>query len=313
MPTPSLIVHGGAWNIPDDAVAPLRAGVRNAVEASWNLLQEGASALDAVELAVRALEDDPHFDAGRGSRLNRDGKVELDASIMEGEQLEAGAVAAIQGVPHPVSVARLIMERTPHVMLAGDGARRFAAEQGAELCSTDDLLVGRERERYQRVRAGETSLIDDEFGSRDVVVPPAGDEPMGTVGAVALDREGRLVAATSTGGIQDKLAGRVGDTPVIGAGTYADNRKGAASATGWGEGILRLSLTKTACDLMGAGVSPLAAGEAALSTLDRVRGLAGLILMNACGEAAAVFNTPRMTRGWANEREGVRAEVEPEK
>ena len=213
----SLMVHGGAWNIPDDAVEPLRQGVRVAVEAAWSALSDGASALDVVEIAVRALEDDPNFDAGRGSRLNRDGRVELDASIMEGSALEAGAVAAIEEVRNPVSVARLIMEKTPHVMLAGPGARRFAEENGAELCSTDDLLVGRERERYQRVRAGERSLVDDEFGSSK----PAVEKPMGTVGAVALDADGLLAAATSTGGIQDKLVGRVGDTPVIGAGTYA--------------------------------------------------------------------------------------------
>ena len=299
----SLVVHGGAWNIPDAFVQPCHDGVKAATEAGWERLLKGASALDAVEHVVRLLEDDPNFDAGVGSRLNRDGKVEMDASIMEGGALRAGAVAAIQDVRHAVSVARLVMDRTPHVMLAGEGARRFAEDAGAELCSTEELLVGHERERFDRVRAGETHLVQDEFGM-------GSDGPMGTVGAVAMDSYGLLAAATSTGGVQDKLAGRVGDTPVIGAGTYADNRNGAASATGWGEGILRMSLTKAAVDLMGTGRHPRQAGLQALSMLDHVRGKAGLILLSPQGEPAAVFNTPRMSRGWATIHEGVRAAVE---
>lgn len=313
----ALIVHGGAWNLPDSFVEPSLEGVRVATAAGWELLRQGRSALDAVEAVLRILEDDPHFDAGRGSRLNRDGRVELDASIMEGEHLRAGAVAAIQGVRHPVSVARLVMERTPHVMLAGQGARRFAASAGAELCSVDDLLVGRELERYRRVRAGDASLVDDEFGGRRGNAGDRGagdgenDRPMGTVGAVALDESGLLAAGTSTGGVQDKLAGRVGDTPVIGAGTYADNLAGAGSATGWGEGILRVSLTKAAVDLLGEGRSPREAGKAALALLDRVDGKAGLILMDPRGGVAAVFNTPRMTRAWVAPDGTIEARVEP--
>jgi beta-aspartyl-peptidase (threonine type) len=303
----ALAVHGGAWNLPDEAVDAARDGLRTALDYGWRLLREGAPALDAVEQVVRLLEDDPHFDAGRGSRLNREGRVEMDASIMDGSNLEAGAVAAIQRVRHPVSVARKVMEQSPHVMLVGEGAFNFADEVGAELCRTSDLLVGRERERYVRVRAGERHLVEQEFDRRD----DGARGPLGTVGAVALDGLGNLAAATSTGGTQDKAPGRVGDTPVIGAGTYADNRTGAASATGWGEGILRVVLAKTAVDLMAAGHEPRTAGRRALETLARVRGKAGLILIDPRGRVACVFDTPRMVRGWATEGSAPQVLVDP--
>jgi len=292
----SLAVHGGAWNMPDEAIQATTDGVRAAVELGWRALRDGRHAVDVVELVVRHLEDDPTFDAGVGSRLNRDGKVEMDASIMDGGELEAGAVAAIQGVRHPISVARLVMSGSPHVMLVGEGARRFAEQAGAEMCFTSDLLVGRERERYERVRAGEVDLVDSEFGEPDL--------PMGTVGAVALDANGRIAAATSTGGTQDKLPGRVGDTPVVGAGMYADDQAGGASATGWGEGILRVVLCKTAVDLLRCEVPPAEAGARAIETLVRVRGRGGLILVDRLGRTAAVFNTPRMARGWATDSAG---------
>ena len=291
--------------MPDDAVDAAREGVSNALTRGWGALQTGAAAIDVVEQVVRVLEDDPHFDAGRGSRLNSAGTVEMDASIMEGAGLHAGAVAAIQGVRHPISVARRVMTDSSHVMLVGEGARQFADRMGAEMCSTRDLLVGRERERYLRVLAGEEQLIEQEF---DAGFAP----PMGTVGAVALDSAGHLAAATSTGGTQHKLPGRVGDTPVIGAGTYADDRAGAASATGWGEGILRVVLCKAAVDLMAAGHAPAEAGRRALLTLQRVNGSAGLILVDLSGRIGAVFNTPRMARGWATEHEGPRVLVDPE-
>lgn len=302
----ALVVHGGAWNIPDSAVEASREGVRAALTIGWHALSEGAPALDVVEMVVRALEDDPHFDAGRGSRLNREGKVELDASVMVGTNLEAGAVAAVQKVLHPISVARRVMERSEHVMLVGDGAREFAKEQGAELCRTRDLLVGREHERYLRVLAGETELVNEEF---DPGWPDSG--PEGTVGAVALDARGSIAAGTSTGGTQHKYPGRVGDTPIIGAGTYADDRVGGASATGWGEGIMRVALTKGAIDQMAAGHDPRQAGRVALESLKRVNGRAGLILLDRRGRVASVFNTPRMARGWATEGSEPRVAVEP--
>ena len=303
----ALVVHGGAWNIPDNAVEPSRAGVRRGLLQGWKTLSGGGSALDVVEQVVRVLEDDPIFDAGIGSHLNREGQVEMDASIMEGEHLHAGSVAAIRGVRHPVSVARAVMERSPHVMLVGDGALRFAETHDAELCTTEELLVGSERERYLRVRAGERELVEREFDPGGL----PGKGPLGTVGALALDSRGRLAAATSTGGTQDKAAGRVGDTPIIGAGTYADGRVGAASATGWGEGILRVLLGKTAVDSMEAGLSPEQAGARSLKALERVSGKGGLILVDRGGRIAAAFNTPRMARGWLREGQEPYVAVDP--
>jgi beta-aspartyl-peptidase (threonine type) len=319
----SLVVHGGAWNIPDESVEPAREGVRNALERGWEALRGGAGALDVVESVVRLLEDDPHFDAGRGSRLNRVGRVEMDASIMDGEHLDGGAVAAIQRVRHPISVARLVMERSPHVMLVGEGAYIFAEESDAELCRTQDLLTGTELERFHRVRAGELHLVEGEFGGTGArrrgaaastegaggVSAEADDGPMGTVGAVALDVRGTIAAGTSTGGTQDKLSGRVGDTPVIGAGTYADNRFGGASATGWGEGIMRVLLTKGAVDFLATELHPREAARMALETLDRVEGKGGLIMLDRRGRVAIVFNTPRMARGWATAEAGPQVAV----
>ncbi|ANM29145.1 hypothetical protein ABI59_05360 [Acidobacteria bacterium Mor1] len=296
-----LAVHGGAWNIPDAAVEAHREGVREALRAGWAALSEGGSALDAVEIAVRVLEEDPTFDAGVGSRLNRERKVELDASIMCGRELNAGAVAAVQRVRHPISLARKVMEETHHVMLCGQGASQFADEIGMKRCRTRDLLVGRELERYERVMAGDRRPVQEEFEK------PA---PMGTVGAIAMDGRGNLAAATSTGGIQDKMPGRVGDTPIPGSGTFADNKLGAASCTGHGEKIMRVVLAKAAVDRLAGDVHPSTAGMGALSTMRRVRGKGGLILLDRYGRVSARFNTPRMARGVADEAKGLRVGVD---
>jgi beta-aspartyl-peptidase (threonine type) len=290
----ALAIHGGAWNIPDDSVDAHRRGLVSPLILGFDALRRGASALDAVELVVRMLEDDPTFNAGRGSHLNAVGALEMDASIMEGTRRRAGAVAAIGGVCHPVSVARAVMEHSPHVLLVGAGARRFAQRAGAELCTTRSLLIGRERARYARIRAGDRSLVTAEFS------PSA--KPHGTVGAVALDRKGRVAAATSTGGTQDKAAGRVGDSAIVGSGTYADDRRGAASCTGWGEPILRAVLAKTAVDALNGGRGAVAASRAALRELTHLSGFGGLIVVDRDGRAAASFNTPRMARGLADAR-----------
>ena len=301
----ALAVHGGAWNIPDDAVRAHTEGITGVLEKAWDALRSGSNALDTVELAVRLLEDDPTFNAGRGSHLNGAGRVELDASIMDGSRLEAGAVAAVEGVRHPVSLARRVMEDSPHVFLVGKGAKTFAKLVGAELCRTRDLLMGRELERYLRIRRGERNLVELEFRSGK----KAPEGPLGTVGAVAVDRKRRVAAATSTGGTQDKAPGRAGDTGVIGAGTYADNRVGAVSCTGWGESILRVVLAKTTVDHMAGGATPARAGRSALAAVRRVNGMAGLIMVDRHGRAGAVFNTPRMARGLATERGGPRVLV----
>lgn len=300
----ALAVHGGAWNIPDEQVAASREGVGRALRDGWERLRQGASAVDVVERAVRALEDDPTFNAGRGSHLNRIGRVELDASIMEGDGLQAGAVAAVERVRNPITLARRVMDSSPHVLLVGNGARTFAEEQGVELCRARDLLVGRTREQYLRIRGGDSQLVDEEFS-----VPDA-DAHMGTVGAVARDARGLIAAATSTGGTLDKYPGRVGDSPLIGAGTYADSRLGGASCTGWGEGILRVVMAKSALDQMAAGAGLKQAGAAVLRELERIDGVGGLILVDAVGGAACLYNTPRMARGLATEAEGLRVGID---
>jgi len=297
----ALAIHGGAWNIPDDQVEAHREGLTAPLARGYEALRRGASALDVVELVVRMLEDDPAFNAGRGSHLNSAGKLEMDASIMEGTRRRAGAVAAIDGVRHPVSVAREVMRSSPHVLLVGDGARRFARRAGAEMCATRSLLVGRELALWKRIRAGESGLVATEFSPRA--------HPHGTVGAVALDRKGRTAAATSTGGTQDKAPGRVGDSPVVGAGTYADDRRGAASCTGWGEAILRAVLAKTAVDALAGSRAPGAAGRIAVGELARVRGHGGLVLVDRRGRVASAFNTPRMARGMAD-AEGLVVRIE---
>ena len=316
-----LAIHGGAWNVPDGDVADHLAAISRVVELAWEALRRGDSALDVVEFAVRLLEDEPAFNAGRGSRLTQDGRVEMDASIMDGTTLAAGAVAAVQRVRHPISLASRVMEESSHVLLVGEGAQQFALDQNVETCRTRDLLVGRELDRYDRVRGGDQHLVRHEFNE-----PPdettAGSDPgagsargagsshLGTVGAVACDREGRVAAATSTGGTQNKASGRVGDSPLIGAGTYADDRVGAVSATGWGEGIIRIVLAKAAIDRMAGRSSPGRAGRSALGLLRRVSGAAGLILVDRRGRPAAVFNTPRMARGLATEADGLKVGVE---
>jgi L-asparaginase / beta-aspartyl-peptidase len=295
----ALAVHGGAWNIPDGAVDAHRRGLVAPLTRGLAALRRGAEALDVVELVVRMLEDDEAFNAARGGHLNSAGRLEMDASIMEGTTRRAGAVAAIEGVRHPVSVARRVMDESPHVLLVGSGARRFAKHAGAELCTTRALLVGRELARFKRIRAGASELVRTEFS------PKA--KPHGTVGAVARDLKGRVAAATSTGGTQDKAPGRVGDSAIVGSGTYADDRLGAASCTGWGEPILRAVMAKTAVDGLRAGL-PEAAIRAALSELRRLSGFGGMILVDREGHAAAGFNTPRMARGFADAR-GVRVMV----
>lgn len=302
----ALAIHGGAWNVPDEDLQLHLDGISAALQLGWGLLQGGAGALATVEQTVRALEDNPVFNAGKGSHLNRLGRVELDASIMEGDHLDAGAVAAVERVRNPITLARQIMEHSPHVLLVGEGARRFAEENGVQLCRARDLLIGRARERYLRIRAGETELVEQEFATET----EEHDGHMGTVGAVAIDHAGLIVAGTSTGGTLDKYPGRVGDSPLIGAGTYADSQLAAASCTGWGEGILRVVMAKSAIDRIAAGMNVEQAGQAALGDLERVRGRGGMVLIDRHGNATAAFNTPRMARGIATLRDGARVGVE---
>jgi beta-aspartyl-peptidase (threonine type) len=308
----ALAVHGGAWNVPDNALADHEVGIGRALRVGWAMLRDGASAMDAVVETVRVLEDDPLFNAGTGSHLNQLGKVELDASLMEGDLLQAGAVAAVERIRNPILLARAVLEQSEHVLLVGDGARRFARTHRIPECRARDLLVGRARETYMRIRAGETDLVSSEFSSERAPAPPAPDDDahMGTVGAVARDVEGRIVAGTSTGGTLDKHPGRVGDSPLIGSGTYADSRFGGASCTGWGEGIMRVVMAKSAIDSLASGAPCAEAAADALAQLDRVGGRGGLILVDSAGVPQAHFNTPRMARGLACAQAGLRAGVD---
>src|SRR5215831_17938240 len=236
---PSLIVHGGAWDIPDEAVPACKQGCRNALAAGWSILAGGGSALDAVEAAVIVLEDDPVFDAGYGSHLNADGKVECDAIVMDGATLRSGAAAGLQRIKNPVRAARTIYEHCLHMMLISEGAEKFAKEKGVPLCKPEELVSEAEWEAYLRCSKDEHAAEHHR-----------GHE-QGTVGAVAIDKEGRLFSATSTGGTCCKLPGRVGDSPLIGCGCYADSSLGGVSCTGYGEAIMKIVMAKMAVDLLG--------------------------------------------------------------
>lgn len=277
-----------------------RAGIRHGLEAGWKLLSAGGSALDAVEAAIVALEDDPIFDAGIGSHLNRDGRVQLDAIVMDGATLKAGAVAAVERIRNPIRLARRVLEKSEHMMLVGVGAEQFASETGIELCSPDDLVLERERTAWHR-------CLEDSHAAEHHVGHEAG-----TVGAVALDSAGSLFAATSTGGTCCKLPGRVGDSPLIGCGCYADTETGGVSCTGHGEGIMKIVMAKMAVDLLrdpkmlaphrkdadGSGIGEAVADACVRKLAHRARSSGGLILLDREGRPAAAFNTTRMAYGF---------------
>jgi len=286
---PVLVVHGGAWAIPDDMVEPHLNGVRNAMAAGWAVLERGGSALDAVEEAVVILENDETFDAGRGSFLNREGRVQMDALIMDGATLRAGGVGCVERIANPVRAARKILSESPHVYFVAEGAERFAAEHGVPLCKNEDLILPREVERLREFQAR------PEDQKADLFAPAISHD---TVGAVALDRDGNIAAATSTGGTLDKAPGRLGDSSLIGCGCYADNKSAAASTTGWGEPIMKLVLAKWAADRVAAGNMPGWVAAEAINYLEsRLQGHGGMILLNASGHFGIFHNTPRMA--WA--------------
>ena len=282
---PTLLVHGGAWSIPDDMVKAHLQGVRAALNRGWHALERGGSALDAVEEAVVAMEDDETFDAGRGSFLNSEGKVQLDALIMDGATLRAGGVGGVERIANPVRVARKILSDSPHVYFVAEGAERFAAEHGIPLCKNEDLVIPREVERLKHFQSGSQKL-DPTYFSHD------------TVGAVALDRQGNIAAATSTGGTLNKTPGRLGDSSLIGCGCYADNDSAAVSTTGWGEPIMKLVLAKWAADRVATGNLPEWAAKEAMNYLQRrLQGMGGIIVLDAQGRFGIAHNTPRMA--WA--------------
>jgi len=298
LPTdPVLVVHGGAWAMPDDMVDAHLRGVSNALAAGWRVLERGGSALDAVEEAVVIMEDDETFDAGRGSFLNREGKVQLDALIMDGATLRAGGVGCVERLRNPVRAARKILSESPHVYFVAEGAEKFAAEHGVSLCRNEDLIIPREVERLRTYQAAQSGSKQD---GNDLFAPAPDDATIShdTVGAVALDREGNIAAATSTGGTLNKAPGRLGDSSLIGCGCYADNLSAAASTTGWGEPIMKLVLAKWTADRISAGNLPEWAAQEAMNYLkQRVNGHGGIIVLNPQGHIGLAHNTPRMA--WA--------------
>ncbi len=271
-------------------------GVSNALAAGWQVLERGGSALDAVEEAVVIMEDDETFDAGRGSFLNRDGRVQLDALIMDGATLRAGGVGCVEHLRNPVRAARKILSESPHVYFVGEGAEKFAEEHGIPLCKNEDLIIPREVERLREYQA---SLAASKQDGNDLFAP-SNDMTIShdTVGAVALDRNGNIAAATSTGGTLNKAPGRLGDSSLIGCGCYADNESAAASTTGWGEPIMKLVLAKWTADRIVAGNLPEWSAQEAMNYLkQRVNGHGGIIVLNRDGHIGISHNTPRMA--WA--------------
>ena len=298
---PSLIVHGGAWDIPDEAIDACESGCQRALAAGWSILSRGGHALDAIEAAIIVLEDDPVFDAGYGSHLNLDGHVECDAIVMNGATLHAGAASTLRRVKNPIRAARAILEKCPHMMLVGEGAERFAVEHGIALCDPDELISEAEQEAWLKCR-----------NDKHAAEHHRGHE-QGTVGAVALDKDGNLFAATSTGGTCCKLPGRVGDSPLIGCGCYADSEAGGVSCTGYGEAIMKIVMAKSAVDLLrqspicvdtpegascGAFTANVAAREAVHLLAKRTHGHGGLILLDRHSNPGLAFNTPRMAYGY---------------
>ncbi len=291
---PTLLIHGGAGAIMRGEVsaareAAIRAALDAALQAGSNVLDGGGAALDAVEAAVRSMEDSPFFNAGHGAALTSEGTIEHDAAIMDGSARTAGAVSGVGRIRNPVSAARAVMERTPHLHLTGAGAELFAREAGLPLVApwyffTEDRLAA-----LLKVKAAKSSMA-----------VASEREKHGTVGAVARDRHGHIAAATSTGGYSDKLPGRVGDSPIIGAGTYADDRTLAVSGTGHGETFMRLVLAhRLACLVELGGLTLAEASNRVLTELGAMGGTGGFIALDSAGTIALPFNTPGMYRGVA--------------
>lgn len=292
---PALIIHGGAGSWQDVSAGPVLEAMQAACAPARDLLLAGGSALDVVERAVMLLEEQPLFDAGRGSYLNRSGEVEMDALIIDAQEGNFGAVSAVRRVRSAIQLARLVMEKTPYSFFTGAGADALAAELGLPLIPNIELVTEGTLRLFQKHRAGQPQ-------------PP---EAFGTVGAVALDAEGRLASATSTGGIPNKPAGRVGDTPLFGSGGYADRRYGAASATGVGEHIMRVLLSKYAIDCIGQGQT---AQQAATAAGHYINGFfdpseAGIIIVDREGRIGAAHTTARMPIAWVEADGTVRASM----
>ena len=304
-PTYGFVVHGGAGTIERGQMSSemeeaYLSKLDEALMAGYRILEKGGSSLDAVEAAIRILEDSPLFNAGKGAVFTNTGTNELDASIMDGKTLKAGAVGGLKHIKNPISLARLVMEKSPHVMMVGEGAEAFAKQQGVELVPQEYFHTERRRKDLQRIRAAEK-----EPRKSSGLTAPGTDRPVlreemfGTVGAVALDRAGNLAAGTSTGGMTNKRFGRVGDSPIIGAGTYAHNSTCAVSATGDGEYFIRAAAAHDIHALIEyKGMSLKDAASAVIEKIGRLGGKGGVIAIDKNGQIAMPFNSSGMYRGY---------------
>lgn len=283
----AVIVHGGAKEVPPEKEAANRAGCVNACDAAWDVLQRGGCALDAVEAAIRVLEDEPAFNAGVGSELNEDGEVQTDASIMEGKDLQAGSVGFAQRLRHPISGAKTVMEQGL-VFVAGDGADKFCEQHGAEMCQNDELITEEKRQSWEEKRK-----------------TPFSGGANNTVGCVVMDQEGNIAAGASTGGTGNNPRGRIGDSPQLGCGIYADNKVGGCANTGDGEQIARVALAKSALDALAICDTPDEAAQYALDRMvKRVGGEAGLIMIDSGGQVGWTHNNSHMPVAYRTEATG---------
>jgi len=304
-----LVIHGGAGTIVKSQMSPERenaykAALDKALQTGNDILKSGGTALDAVEATVRSMEDDPLFNAGKGAVFTNEGKNELDAAIMDGKTLEAGSVAGVTIIRNPITAARAVMEKSPHVMMTGAGAEKYAKQQGLEIVDPSYFYTEERWRGLQKAKQQDSLkmyLDHADTTNRGMLKQWENkDYKYGTVGAVALDRYGNLAAATSTGGMTNKKFGRVGDAPIIGAGTYANNNTVAISGTGWGEYFIRLVMAKSISDMMEFGKMKLnvAADEMVMKKLPALGGDGGLIAVDKQGNIAMPFCTEGMYRGY---------------
>ncbi len=295
-----LVIHGGAGEINKAGTSPeleaaYKASLDKALKAGEEILKKGGDAIDAVQAAIMILENDSLFNAGKGAVLNNKGMAELDASIMRGDDLNAGAVAGVTNVKNPISAARLVMDKSPHVMLGGQGAEEFAKANGCELVDNNYFITDKNRKRLEQIKSNK--------GKKSQVKQPENrDGKYGTVGAVALDKNGNLAAGTSTGGMTNKKFGRIGDSPIIGAGTYADNMSCAVSCTGWGEYYIRLGFAKSICDRVELQGVPLKEATKLMihDKLENMGASGGVIAIDRYGNYSIDYNTSGMHRAWVS-------------
>jgi L-asparaginase / beta-aspartyl-peptidase len=300
-----LVIHGGAGTILKKNMTPekekaYQSGLQEALDAGNAILAKGGSALDAVEAAVRIMEDNPLFNAGKGAVFTNEGKNEMDAAIMDGKTLKAGSVASVTRIKNPISTARKVMEKSEHVMMIGEGAEKFGKANGAEMVDPSYFFTQERWDGLQKAKKADSLKQKADSSKKAVRQPENRDNKYGTVGAVALDKYGNLAAATSTGGMTNKRFGRVGDAPIVGAGTYADNNTCAISGTGWGEFFIRLVMAKSVSDRMELAGKTLAdaANEMIMKKLPALGGDGGLIAVDKNGNITMPFCTEGMYRGY---------------